>query len=126
LLNLTAPEMTVLLGGLRVILNNYKNSANGVFTHSPGCLTNDFFINLLDMNTEWLPTEDTNFFVGTDRKSGEQKWTATRVDLIFGYNAQLRAVAEVYASDDATDKFLNDFIAAWNKVMNADRFDLLR
>ncbi|MCL2840873.1 MAG: catalase/peroxidase HPI [Defluviitaleaceae bacterium] len=126
LLNLTAPEMTVLLGGLRVLFNNYGHSLHGVLTNAPETLTNDFFVNLLDMNTEWKPTEDKNVFNGVDRKTGTQKWTATRVDLIFGYNAQLRAIAEVYASDDAKDKFLNDFVAAWNKVMNADRFDLLR
>ncbi|MCL2387523.1 MAG: catalase/peroxidase HPI [Defluviitaleaceae bacterium] len=124
LLNLTAPEMTVLLGGLRVVLNNYNDSPNGVLTHYPSCLTNDFFVNLLDMETEWIPTKDTNLFMGIDRKTNTKKWTATRVDLIFGSNAQLRAIAEVYASDDARDKFLNDFVAAWNKVMNADRFDL--
>jgi len=126
LLNLTAPEMTVLLGGLRVLFNNYGHSLHGVFTHSPEMLTNDFFVNLMDMDTEWKPTDDKNLFNGVCRKTGEQKWTATRVDLIFGSNAQLRAIAEVYASDDATDKFLYDFVAAWNKVMNADRFDLLR
>ncbi|MCL1878063.1 MAG: catalase/peroxidase HPI [Defluviitaleaceae bacterium] len=126
LLNLTAPEMTVLLGGLRVLGNNFGNSPNGVLTNSPETLTNDFFVNLLSGNTEWHPTEDKNLFVGTDRKTGVQNWTATRVDLIFGSNAQLRAISEVYASDDAGEKFLCDFIAAWNKVMNADRFDLLR
>jgi len=125
LLTLTAPEMTVLLGGLRVLGNNFGNSPHGVFTKSPGSLTNDFFVNLLDMGTEWKPTEDANVFNGVCRKTGAQKWTATRVDLIFGSNSQLRAIAEVYASDDAKGKFLNDFIAAWNKVMNADRFDLL-
>ena len=125
LLTLTAPEMTVLLGGLRVLGNNYGNSEHGVLTKSPGVLTNDFFVNLLDMGTEWKPTDDDNVFSGIDRKTGAKKWTATRVDLIFGANAQLRATAEVYASDDAKDKFLNDFVAAWNKVMNADRFDLL-
>ena len=126
LLTLTAPEMTALLGGLRVLGNNYGQSPHGVFTQSPETLTNDFFINLLDMSTEWKPTGDANLFNGVDRKTGKQKWTATRVDLIFGSNSQLRAIAEVYASDDAKDKFLSDFIAAWNKVMNADRFDLLR
>ncbi len=126
LLTLTAPEMTVLLGGLRVLGNNYGQSKHGVFTDSPETLTNDFFVNLLDMGTEWKPTGDKNVFNGIDRKTGGQKWTATRVDLIFGSNSQLRAIAEVYASDDAKDKFLRDFIAAWNKVMNADRFDLLR
>ena len=126
LLTLTAPEMTVLLGGLRVLGNNYGESPHGVLTASPETLTNDFFVNLLDMATEWKPSDDANLFNGIDRKTGEQKWTATRVDLIFGSNSQLRAIAEVYASDDAKDKFLNDFVAAWNKVMNADRFDLLR
>jgi catalase-peroxidase len=125
LLSLTAPEMTVLLGGLRVVGNNYKNSSHGVLTDSPGALTTDFFVNLLDMNTEWKPTGDKNLFVGINRQTGAQKWTATRVDLVFGSNAQLRAVAEVYASDDAKEKFLHDFVKAWNKVMNADRFDLL-
>ena len=126
LLTLTAPEMTALLGGLRVLGNNYGNSSHGVLTGAPEALTNDFFVNLLDMATEWKPTDDANVFHGIDRESGEQRWTATRVDLIFGSNSQLRAIAEVYASDDAKDKFLSDFIAAWNKVMNADRFDLLR
>ncbi|MCL2718631.1 MAG: catalase/peroxidase HPI [Lachnospiraceae bacterium] len=123
LLTLTAPEMTVLLGGLRVLGNNYENSPHGVFTHSFETLTNDFFINLLDMQTEWKAADNKNLFHGVDRKTGRLKWTATRVDLIFGSNAQLRAIAEVYASKDAKVKFLNDFIAAWNKVMNADRFD---
>ena len=126
LLTLTAPEMTVLLGGLRVLGNNYGQSAHGVLTNTPGVLSNDFFVNLLDMGTEWKPTGDKNLFNGVDKKYGRQKWTATRVDLIFGSNSQLRAIAEVYASDDARDKFYSDFIAAWNKVMNADRFDLLR
>ena len=125
LLTLTAPEMTVLLGGLRVLGTNYGQSQHGVFTKSQGSLTNDFFVNLLDMGTEWKATGDKNLFLGIDRKSGKQKWTATRVDLIFGSNSQLRAIAEVYASDDARGKFLSDFVAAWNKVMNADRFDLL-
>jgi len=125
LLTLTAPEMTVLLGGLRVLGNNYSQSAHGVLTGSPETLSNDFYVNLLDMGTEWKPTDDANVFNGVDRKTGEQKWTATRVDLIFGSNSQLRAIAEVYASDDAADKFLSDFVTAWNKVMNADRFDLL-
>jgi len=125
LLTLTAPEMTVLLGGLRVLGNNYGNSPHGVLTTRPGALTNDFFVNLLDMATEWTPTNDANLFVGIDRSTGAQKWTATRVDLIFGSNAQLRAIAEVYASDDAMYKFLDNFIVTWNRVMNADRFDLL-
>jgi len=125
LLTLTAPEMTVLLGGLRVLGNNYAGSEHGVLTDSPESLTNDFFVNLLDMTTEWKPTNDKNVFSGIDRATGKQKWTATRVDLIFGSNSQLRAIAEVYASDDAKDKFLHDFIAAWNKVINLDRFDLI-
>jgi catalase-peroxidase len=125
LLNLTAPEMTVLLGGLRMLGVNYNNTPHGVLTHTPEVLTNDFFINLLDMDTRWEATEDANLFIGFDRKTNTQKWTATRVDLIFGANAQLRAAAEVYACDDGRDKFLHDFVAAWNKVMDADRFDLL-
>ena len=126
LLTLTAPEMTVLIGGLRVLGNNYNNLPHGVFTNYFETLTNDFFVNLLDMGTEWKATHHKNIFHGIDRKTGALKWTATRVDLIFGSNAQLRAIAEVYASDDAKAKFLNDFIFAWNKVMNADRFDLRR
>ncbi|MCL2391087.1 MAG: catalase/peroxidase HPI [Oscillospiraceae bacterium] len=126
LLGLTAPEMAVLLGGLRVLGNNYGKSPHGVLTAAAETLSNDFFVNLLDMETEWKPTDDSNVFNGFDRKTGKQQWTATRVDLIFGSNSQLRAIAEVYASDDAKDKFCSDFVAAWNKVMNADRFDLLR
>jgi catalase-peroxidase len=127
LLTLTAPEMTVLVGGLRVLGANYGQSQNGVFTKRPGVLSNDFFVNLLDMDTVWTPTpEDKDVFEGRDRKTGELKWTATRVDLIFGSNSQLRALAEVYACDDAKEKFVRDFVAAWNKVMNADRFDLAR
>ncbi|NCC85271.1 MAG: catalase/peroxidase HPI [Clostridia bacterium] len=126
LLTLTAPEMTVLLGGLRVLGANYGQSQYGVFTARPGTLTNDFFVNLLDMGTAWKPvSEDRDFFEGHDRTSGELKWTASRIDLIFGSNSELRALAEVYASDDAQRKFTQDFIAAWNKVMNADRFDLI-
>ena len=126
LLTLTAPEMTVLLGGLRVLGANYGQSQHGVFTSRAGTLTNDFFVNLLDMGTVWKPTsEDRDFFEGQDRKTGEHKWTASRVDLVFGSNSELRAIAEAYASDDAQVKFTEDFIAAWNKVMNADRFDLL-
>ncbi len=126
LLTLTAPEMTVLLGGLRVLDINFNQSKHGVFTDRPGILTNDFFVNLLDMNTAWKPTsEDADVFEGVDRASGKVKWTGTRVDLVFGSNSQLRAVAEVYASDDAKDKFLQDFVSAWNKIMNADRFDLV-
>lgn len=125
LLRLTAPEMTVLIGGMRVLDTNYDQSRHGVFTERKEQLTNDFFVNLLDMNTVWQPSAaDSDIFDGRDRFSGERKWTATRVDLIFGSNSQLRALAEVYAQDDAKEKFVEDFIAAWNKVMNADRFDL--
>ena len=125
LLNLTAPEMTALVGGMRVLDANYGQSRHGVFTHRPEALSNDFFVNLLDMNTVWKPTSrDEDVFEGRDRATGELKWTATRVDLVFGYNSQLRALAEVYAQDDARSKFVLDFVAAWNKVMNADRFDL--
>ncbi|MBN2161391.1 MAG: catalase/peroxidase HPI, partial [Pontiellaceae bacterium] len=124
LLTLTAPEMTVLIGGLRVLGANFGGSPHGVFTSRPGTLTNDFFVNLLDMNTEWKPSvNDRNVFEGYDRKTGELKWTGTRVDLIFGSNSQLRAVAEVYACRDSEEKFLDDFVAIWNKVMNLDRFD---
>ena len=125
LLTLTAPEMTVLVGGMRVLGANYGGSPHGVFTDRPGALSNDFFVNLLDMGTAWQPTpQDEDVFEGRDRATGELRWTATRVDLIFGHNSQLRAIAEVYACDDAEEKFVRDFIAAWNKVMNADRFDL--
>jgi catalase-peroxidase len=125
LLTLTAPEMTVLVGGLRVLDANYAGSQNGVFTKNPGTLTNDFFVNLVDMGTKWQPTaEDEDIFEGRDRATGELKWTGTRVDLVFGSNSQLRALAEVYAQDDNKQKFVNDFIKAWDKVMNADRFDL--
>jgi len=125
LLTLTAPEMTVLVGGLRVLGANYKQSNHGVFTKKLGTLSNDFFVNLLDMSTQWSPVgEDADTFEGRDRKSGELKWTGTRVDLVFGSNSQLRALAEVYAQDDAKEKFVKDFVAAWNKVMNLDRFDL--
>ncbi|WP_163920251.1 catalase/peroxidase HPI [Photobacterium sp. Alg240-V54] len=125
LLTLTAPEMTVLIGGMRVLDTNYQASEFGVFTERKEALTNDFFVNLLDMATVWKPTSvDQDIFAGTDRKTGEQKWMATRVDLVFGSNSQLRAIAEVYACADAEDKFINDFINAWVKVMNADRFDL--
>ncbi len=127
LLSLTAPEMTVLIGGLRVLSANFGKSQHGVFTKRPETLSNDFFVNLLDMNTVWKPAgEDADLFEGRDRKTGELKWTGTRVDLIFGSNSQLRALAEVYASDDAREKFVKDFAAAWSKVMNADRFDLIR
>ncbi len=125
LLNLTAPEMTVLVGGMRVLGANYNRSQQGVFTNRPGVLTNDFFVNLLDMNTVWTPINDRKeAFEGKDRTTGNLKWTATRVDLIFGSNSELRAVAEVYASADAKQKFVTDFISAWVKVMNADRFDI--
>jgi catalase-peroxidase len=125
LLTLSAPEMTVLLGGLRVLGANYGQSKHGVFTNKVGKLTNDFFVNLLDMGTVWKPTSDKgDTFEGRDRKTGKTKWTGTRVDLIFGSNSQLRAIAEVYAQNDAKEKFVKDFVAAWNKVMNADRFDL--
>ena len=125
LLTLTAPEMTVLIGGMRVLNANYRQSAHGIFTLKPETLTNDFFVNLLDMDTAWKATiEDKDVFEGRDRTTGELKWTGTRVDLIFGSNSQLRAIAEVYASDDSKNKFVHDFVSAWNKVMNADRFDL--
>jgi catalase-peroxidase len=125
LLTLTAPEMTVLLGGLRVLNANFEQSQHGVLTKRPEKLTNDFFVNLLDMSTVWKAiTEDGDVFEGSDRATGELKWTATRVDLIFGSNSQLRALAEVYACKDSQEKFLHDFVAVWNKVMNLDRFDL--
>ncbi|UMZ74244.1 catalase/peroxidase HPI [Natranaerofaba carboxydovora] len=125
LLTLTAPEMTVLIGGMRVLNANYKESQHGVFTKNKETLTNDFFVNLLDNNTTWkAKSEDKDLFEGRDYTTGELKWTGTRVDLIFGSNAQLRAIAEIYACDDSQDKFISDFISAWNKVMNADRFDL--
>lgn len=124
-LGLTAPELTVLIGGMRVLGTNFDGSKHGVFTETPGKLTNDFFVNLLDMGTAWKALgEDKELYEGTSRKDGAKKWTATRADLVFGSNAELRAVAEVYASSDAGQKFMRDFIAAWNKVMNADRFDL--
>jgi len=126
LLTLTAPEMTALIGGLRVINTNYDHSQHGVFTKQPGALTNDFFVNLLDMSTTWSATSDAqNVFEGRDRATGKVKWTGTRVDLIFGSNSELRALAEVYAYSDAQEKFIHDFVAAWNKVMNLDRFDLV-
>jgi catalase-peroxidase len=125
LLTLTAPEMTVLVGGLRALNANVGQSSHGVFTRRPGTLSNDFFVNLVDMGTEWKPvSEAADLFEGRDRKTGELKWTATRVDLVFGSNSQLRALAEVYAQDDAKEKFVRDFVAAWHKVMNLDRFDL--
>ncbi len=124
LLRLTGPEMTVLVGGLRVLGANVGDAKHGVLTNQPGKLTNDFFVNLLDMNTEWRPPNDEGVHQGRDRKTKAPKWTATRVDLIFGSHSQLRAFAEVYASADSKEKFAHDFVAAWNKVMNADRFDL--
>ena len=125
LLTLTAPEMTVLMGGLRVLKTHFGKAQHGVFTKRPEALTNDFFVNLLDMRTEWKPvSQDADVFEGRDRKTGALKWTGTRVDLVFGSNSQLRALAEVYGSSDAQKKFVQDFIAAWNKVMNLDRFDL--
>ena len=127
LLTLTPPEMTVLVGGMRVLDTNFGQTKAGVFTKRPGALTSDFFVNLLDMGTEWKPVSDAqDLFEGRDRKTGEVKWTGTRVDLIFGSNAQLRAIAEVYASTDGQEKFVKDFVAAWAKVMNLDRFDLAR
>ncbi len=125
LLTLTAPEMTVLVGGLRVLGANYRGSSLGVFTDRPGTLTNDFFVNLLDMSTAWKATDESQeLFAGTDRKTGEKKWSGTRADLIFGSNSELRALAEVYAQSDSGEKFVNDFVAAWTKVMNLDRFDV--
>ncbi|MCW5751336.1 MAG: catalase/peroxidase HPI [Alphaproteobacteria bacterium] len=125
LLTLTAPEMTVLVGGLRVLGANFGQSRHGVFTDRPGTLTNDFFVNLVDMGIEWRPTSDAaDLFEGRERAGGKVRWTATRVDLVFGSNSELRALAEVYAQDDAREKFVRDFVAAWTKVMNADRFDL--
>ena len=126
LLNLTAPEMTVLLSGMRILNTTFDSSQNGVFTKRPETLSNDFFVNLLDMNIEWkAKLNSQEEFEGRDRNTGELIWTATRADLIFGSNSELRALAEVYASNDASEKFISDFISAWNKVMNLDRFDLL-
>ena len=125
LLTLTAPEMTVLIGGMRVMGANFGGSKHGVFTKRAEALTNDFFVNLLDMGTTWkAASNDGDVFEGRDRKTGELKWTGTRVDLIFGANSQLRALAEVYGCKDSQEKFLHDFVAVWNKVMNLDRFDL--
>ena len=124
LLNLSAPEMTVLVGGLRVLDANVKQSTLGVFTSTPGALTNDFFVNLLDLGTTWTSTSgDQETFEGRNA-AGEVIWTGSRADLVFGSNSELRAIAEVYASDDAKEKFVNDFVAAWVKVMNLDRFDV--
>ena len=115
--------MTVLVGGMRVLNTNFEQAQHGVFTRQPGALTNDFFVNLLDMGTTWKLTSE-DLFEGRDRKSGELKWTGNRVDLVFGSNSQLRALAEVYGCEDSQKKFLDDFVAAWTKVMNLDRFDL--
>jgi catalase-peroxidase len=124
-LTLSAPEMTVLVGGMRVLGANYRDSKHGVFSEATGTLTNDFFVNLLDMSTEWKKSDEGEYlYVGYDRETGERKWSATAVDLVFGSNSQLRALAEVYASDDARQKFAEDFVAAWAKVMDLDRFDL--
>jgi len=124
LLKLSAPEMTVLIGGMRVLNANYGKSAHGVFTRRPETLTNDFFVNLLDMGTRWAKSPEDGVLEGRDRATGELKWTGTLVDLVFGSNAQLRAIAEVYASDDGQEAFVHDFVAAWSKVMDLDRFDL--
>ena len=126
LMTLTAPEMTVLLGGMRVLNTNFDQSKYGVFTNNPETLTNDFFTNLLDINTTWSSTNDAqDVFEGRDRKTGNLKWTGTRADLIFGSNSELRALAEVYSCSDANQKFIKDFVAAWAKVMNLDRYDLV-
>jgi catalase-peroxidase len=125
LLKLTAPEMTVLVGGLRALNANAHGVQHGVLTDKPGTLSNDFFVNILDADVVWTATDKTEeLFEGRDRASGKVKWTGTRADLVFGSNSILRSLAEVYASNDAKDKFTNDFVAAWNKVMNLDRFDL--
>src|SRR5437764_9481642 len=126
MLNLTAPEMTVLVGGMRALNANFGQSQHGVFTDRPETLTNDFFVNLLDMSTAWRPSAAAeNVYEGRDRATGELKWSATAADLVFGAHSQLRALAEVYACDDAEEKFVRDFVAAWDKVMNLDRYDLL-
>ncbi len=125
LLSLTAPEMTVLVGGLRVMKTNFDQSQHGVFTARPESLTNDYFVNLLDFGTIWSAVSDSDeLFEGRDRTTGNLKWTGTRVDLIFGSNSELRAIAEVYACDDGKSKFVQDFVVAWAKVMNLDRFDI--
>jgi catalase-peroxidase len=124
-LTLTAPEMTVLVGGMRALGANTGGSQHGIFTDRPGALSNDFFVNLLDMSTEWKATDEAeNTFEGRDRKTGDLKWLGSRVDLIFGSNSELRAIAEVYAQSDGGEKFVKDFVAAWDKVMNLDRFDI--
>jgi catalase-peroxidase len=125
LLRLTAPQMTVLVGGMRTLNANFGQSKHGVFTDRPGTLSNDFFVNLLDSSTAWRPASEENVYEGRDRATGQVKWTATAADLVFGAHSQLRALAEVYACDDAKEKFVRDFVAAWNKVMNLDRYDLL-
>ena len=126
LLGLSAPEMTVLIGGMRALGANAGNSRHGILTQTPGTLSNDFFVNLLDMGTKWEPTTAAaELFEGKDRATGDAKWTATRVDLVFGSHSQLRALAEVYAQSDAKEKFVRDFVAAWTKVMMADRYDLM-
>ena len=125
LLTLTAPELPVILGGMRVLNTNTGQTGHGVFTDRPETLTNDFFVNLLNMNIEWkAPSKSGEGYVGIDRETGQKKWTGTAVDLLFGANSQLRALSEVYACEDAGEKFVNDFVAAWDKVMNLDRFDL--
>ena len=125
LLTLTAPEMTVLIGGMRVLNTNFDKSNHGVFTNDTEALTNDFFVNLLDLGTTWKATsEDEGVFEGRDRTTGDLKWTGTRADLIFGSNSELRALAEVYGCEDSKEQFVQDFVAAWSKVMNLDRFDL--
>jgi catalase-peroxidase len=125
MLTLTAPQMTILIGGMRVLNANFGQSKHGVLTERPETLTNDFFVNLLDMRTEWKRSaSDANVYEGRDRATGAVKWTGTAVDLVFGYHSQLRALAEFYAQDDSKEKFMHDFVAAWNKVMNLDRFDL--
>ena len=124
MLTLTAPEMTALVGGIRALNANSGQSAHGVFTNRPGSLTNDFFVNLLDMSTEWKASSSDGVFEGRDRQTGDLKWTATSADLVFGSNSELRALAEVYGCDDGQQQFVSDFVAAWNKVMNLDRYDL--
>ena len=125
MLTLTAPELTVLVGGMRVLDTNFDGSRHGVFTQHPAQLTNDFFVNLLDMNTAWKAADENNeLYIGSDRATGQPKWTGTRADLVFGSNSELRAIAAVYASSDVSGKFVKDFVAAWNKVMGLDRCDI--